>query len=35
MAVRTPRRAVHWRAADRRLAALAAAGDESAFEAIF
>lgn len=35
MAVRTPRRAELSRAPDRRLAALAAAGDESAFEAIF
>ncbi len=31
----TPRKADLWRAEDRRLAALAAAGDESAFEAIF
>ena len=35
MAVRTPRKADLSRAGDRRLAALAAAGDESAFEAIF
>jgi RNA polymerase sigma factor (sigma-70 family) len=35
MAVHTPRKADLWRAADRRLAALAAAGNESAFEAIF
>ena len=35
MAVRAPRRAQLWRAADRRLAALAAAGEESAFDAIF
>jgi RNA polymerase sigma factor (sigma-70 family) len=35
MAVRTPRRAELSRAPDGRLAALAAAGDESAFEAIF
>jgi RNA polymerase sigma factor (sigma-70 family) len=35
VALRTPRKAIHWRAADRRLAALAAAGDEAAFEAIF
>ena len=33
--MRTPRKADLWRAEDRRLAALAAAGDESAFEAIF
>lgn len=35
MAVQAPRRAGLWRAADRRLAALAAAGEESAFDAIF
>jgi RNA polymerase sigma factor (sigma-70 family) len=35
MAVQAPRRAQLWRAADRRLAALAAAGEESAFDAIF
>ncbi len=35
MAVRTPRRAVHTGAGDRRLAWLASAGDEAAFEAIF
>jgi RNA polymerase sigma factor (sigma-70 family) len=35
MAVRAPRRAGLWRAEDTRLAALAAAGDETAFEAIF
>jgi RNA polymerase sigma factor (sigma-70 family) len=35
MAVGTPRKADLWRAEDRRLAALAAAGEESAFEAIF
>ena len=35
MSVHTPRKANLWRAEDRHLAALAAAGDESAFEAIF
>jgi RNA polymerase sigma factor (sigma-70 family) len=35
MAVQAPRKAHLWRAGDRRLATLAAAGDESAFEAIF
>jgi RNA polymerase sigma factor (sigma-70 family) len=35
MSVHTPRKADLWRAEDRRLAALAAAGDEHAFEAIF
>ena len=35
MAVQTPRKAALWRFEDRRLAALAATGDEPAFEAIF
>lgn len=35
MAVQTPRKASLWRFEDRRLAALAATGDEPAFEAIF
>ena len=35
MAVQTPRKAALWRFEDRRLAALAASGDEPAFETIF